>query len=83
MVALLYRDFEIRKTDPVPPIPTWQSFAWTYCHIDYDGPEDSRIGCCASPEACKAEIDEWHEDIAASGAGELDVRSALVRGAVL
>lgn len=80
MVALLYRDFEIKRTDPVPPIPGWQAFAWTYCHIDYDGPEDSRIGYCASPDACKAEIDEWHEEAEAALSPDLDRRIALVRG---
>ena len=83
MVALLYRDFQLRRTDPVPPIPGWQAFAWSYCHIDYDGPEDGRCGHGASPEECKAAVDEWHEDIAAALAPELDIRAALVRGAVL
>jgi hypothetical protein len=48
----------IYPTDPLPPIPTWREFAWSYTHDDYDGPEDGRHGYAASPEACIAEIDE-------------------------
>ncbi|WP_300573501.1 hypothetical protein [Phenylobacterium sp.] len=59
--TLEYGDWTIRPTDPVPPIPGWQKFAWTYAHKDYDGPEDGRCGCAESPDACKAEID-WREE---------------------
>lgn len=53
-----YRGWIIEPTDPLPPIPNWARFAWTYQHRDFDGPEDSRYGYAESVEACKAEIDE-------------------------
>lgn len=56
-----YRGYIIEPTDPVPPIPCWRQFAWSYAHKDYDGPEDNRCGHAESPEACMAEID-WRED---------------------
>jgi hypothetical protein len=56
--AINHGDWVIYPTDPVPPIPCWREFAWTYVHKDYDGPEDNRFGYAESPEACVAEIDE-------------------------
>lgn len=53
-----YRDYDIYPTDPVPPIPGWQQFAWTFAHKDYDGPEDGRCGHAPGLAECKAEIDE-------------------------
>jgi hypothetical protein len=50
----------IYPTDPLPPIPTWRQFAWSYVHEDYDGAEDagdSRFGYAPTPEACIAEIE--------------------------
>lgn len=56
-----YRKYRICPTDPVPPIPTWRKFQWSYAHDDYDGPGDNRCGHCESIEACIEEID-WKED---------------------
>lgn len=64
MTTLTYRGYIIEPTDPVPPIPTWRQFAWSFVHPDFDGADDSRdprCGHAASPEDCKSEID-WIED---------------------
>ena len=50
-----YRGYTIRKNPP--PIPT-NRHDWEFVHIDYDGPEDSRIGTAPSVDAAKEEIDE-------------------------
>lgn len=51
-------DWLIYPTDPLPPIPQWRLFAWTFAHRDYDGEGDSRCGHAPSPADCIAEIDE-------------------------
>lgn len=63
MTKLSYRGWEIYPTDPVPPIPGWQAHAWTFCHKDYDGPEDGRCGTAASVAECRSEIDEREGDL--------------------
>ena len=50
-----YRGYTI-SYDP-PPIPC-RKFDWTFCHKDYDGPEDNRCGVAANISECFAEIDE-------------------------
>lgn len=54
-----YRDFEI--TNICPPIPT-RSCDWEFAHVEYDGPEDNRIGHGPTVEDCKRQIDEWYEE---------------------
>lgn len=44
-----------------PPIPV-RTMDWAYYHKDYDGDGDNRHGHGPSIEACKALIDEWHEE---------------------
>lgn len=58
----LYRGFRIVPTDPVPPIPGWRAFRWTWVHADYDGPEDRRIGVACTENACRDYIDEWIDE---------------------
>jgi hypothetical protein len=60
--AQTYRGYRI-ECDP-KPIPASCGVDWTFVHVDYDGPEDSRCGCAASADACREEID-WIEDEAA------------------
>lgn len=55
---LRHGKWTIYPTDPLPPIPTWAQFAWTYVHDDYDGPEDNRFGYAPSPEACIQVIED-------------------------
>lgn len=56
---LTYRQFTIYY-DP-PPIPI-RTMDYHYYHDDYDGEGDNRHGSAASIEACKAEIDDWHNE---------------------
>lgn len=56
--------WRIYATDPLPPIPTWKQFAFSYTHDDYDGAPDagdSRHGYTPSVAGCIAAIRE-HED---------------------
>lgn len=59
--ALRHGSWTIQPTDPLPPIPCWREFAWSYVHDDFDGApdgNDNRCGHAASPEACLSEIEE-------------------------
>lgn len=62
MSQIEYRGYTIRHNPP--PIPT-RKHDWEFVHVDYDGPEDSRIGTASSVDAAKEEIDEqildWEE----------------------
>jgi hypothetical protein len=49
---VLYRDFEIRPSD----------WGFTWSHVEYDGPEDRRIGTNDTVGACKVDIDELLEE---------------------
>jgi hypothetical protein len=49
---VIYRDFEIW------PDENW-GFMWS--HVDYDGPEDHRIGTGDTVGDCKVKIDEYLE----------------------
>ena len=53
----IYRGYLIFRNDPLPPIPT-RKLDWHYQHEDFDGPEDSRFGNCASADECRQEIDD-------------------------
>lgn len=55
----LYRGFRIVPTDPVPPIPGWRDYAWTWVHDSYDGPGDHRLGFGRTEKACRADVDEY------------------------
>ena len=55
MSEVEYRGYTIRFNPP--PIPI-RSHDWEFVHVDYDGPEDSRIGTASSVDAAKSEIDE-------------------------
>lgn len=37
--------------------PDYVGYMWS--HVDYDGPEDRRIGNCPTVEECERAIDEW------------------------
>lgn len=37
--------------------PSYIGYQWS--HVDYDGPEDRRIGQCKTVEECEREIDDW------------------------
>ena len=54
-----YRNCTIRY-DP-PPIPL-RNNDWAWVHDEYDGFPDRRCGTEASPEACRARIDEMYEE---------------------
>jgi len=54
-----YRGFTIGH-DP-PPVPS-RAADWQYVHDDYDGPPDDRHGHAASEQACRDEIDAWHDE---------------------
>ncbi len=54
----IYRNFEISYDPPPGHAP---KLSYQYCHVDYDGPEDKRIGRDESIEACLERIDEWHD----------------------
>ena len=56
-----YRDFDIGPTSGTECIPDRQH-DWCWSHKDYDGPEDFRIGTAASPDDCRAAIDEWYAE---------------------
>jgi|GEM_PF-1362400 len=53
-----HRSYRIRYNPP--PVP-FRGFDWEWCHIDYDGPEDNRIGRSCSLEAAKEAIDDLDE----------------------
>lgn len=65
-----YRGYSIHY-DP-PPIPI-RTCDWQWFHEDYDGapeylydlPSDPRCGYAGSLEECKADIDEFIEELAA------------------
>jgi hypothetical protein len=57
-----HRGFSVVRTNPIPPIPGWQAFAFTWTHDSYDGPEDDRIGVGPSVLSCFNDIDEWIEE---------------------
>lgn len=61
-MAITYRDYTIERTSPVPPIPQWRDYQWTYTHKDYGGPGDRRNGMAPSVEECMRQIDELIED---------------------
>lgn len=50
---VLYRDYEVARLEL-----TFGGMVWGYVHKDYDGPEDSRHGYCATFTDCLDEIDE-------------------------
>lgn len=58
-----YRGFIISKTDPVPPIPGWEEFKFSYVHKDYDGEGDPRHGHAQTVMACKQEIDDLLDEV--------------------
>jgi hypothetical protein len=45
---MIYREFKIEH----------DGYAYLYSHVEYDGPEDSRIGHAKNVEAAKEDIDE-------------------------
>lgn len=51
---MIYRDYEI-TSDPT-------CGCCIYVHLDYDGPEDGRVGEGTSIEDCKRQIDEIIEN---------------------
>jgi hypothetical protein len=57
-----YRNYIIRKTDPVPPIPGWEQFKFSFTHKDYDGDCDPRHGHGPTVMDCKRQINEAIED---------------------
>jgi hypothetical protein len=48
-----YRDFNIDASS---------AWGYVYSHVEYDGPEDRRIGSARTLEQAKAEVDDWHTD---------------------
>lgn len=56
---MIYRDFEIYYNPP--PIPI-RGVDYQFAHVDYDGPEDRRIGMARNIDAAKAAIDEMIEE---------------------
>lgn len=37
--------------------PAYMGYQWS--HVEYDGPEDKRIGQCRTVDECEREIDDW------------------------
>lgn len=58
-----YRGYTITRW--APPIPTWRSHLYQFCHTDYDGAPDAhdhRHGSAATVEEAMAEIDAQIEE---------------------
>ena len=56
-----YRGFDIKRTYPMPPIPSRQH-DWTWVWTEYDGPECQAIGTAPSLIACLNEVDEFLDE---------------------
>jgi len=55
-MSIEYKGFRI-ECSPKPI--SYRGFDYDWCHLDYDGEGDNRIGQAASVEDCKTEIDQW------------------------
>lgn len=50
---MIYKNFNIEE----------DNYGWQYSHVEYDGPEDSRIGTAKSFVAAMCEVDEMIEGL--------------------